>query len=299
MTRPATDDEARNLLPLLRRAQEESINAYFVECTFIRYCLGGIPKDPKTLEAFLRARMGQQIAQAAKLRGVELGAAQQEALIAPIVRQRQAQLAEAAGAPAADDAIAQAAEDAAKASWSGFYADDAGPYLGTYQVKAAFREAAVSIGLNTERRGLKQSLQVLVLPYACDAAGARVPGVKGDRLYFYRGGKRVAQPDGFLDRVLHVEVKGVKQSALQRSDCMESTDEAPVSIFFRLEVPARMSQSRPGGAVGDAQVVELLKHMGKQGLGACRTQGFGQFEVTRLERLTDNPAMAGKAEKAD
>ena len=48
-----------------------------------------------------------------------------------------------------------------------------------------------------------------------------------------------------------------------------------------------MPKSRATAVLRDAEIVNMLSHAQNDGLGACRSQGYGKFKITKLERLTN------------
>jgi hypothetical protein len=152
-------------------------------------------------------------------------------------------------------------------TWCTFFRDDNGLYLESRVVKTALRESMQSAKLFKNVSGTKTQHNMGLF-------------VDPPRVYFTRDGKPITEPDGFLDSVAIIEDRNGKRTAIKRSDyTLQAT------IAFEVSVVA-------GGAIGIREITGGLAVMEKLGLGAMRSQGFGQITWTRCELIRTGVAVA-------
>jgi len=181
------------------------------------------------------------------------------------------------------------------AAWCTFKTDEKGPYLGTYQVNASIRDMMTTLGIHVTKRGTNQTRQHLTNVYACDEHGKVPKGPEQDKIRFFRDGEIVPCVDGYVEATAHVMTAQGPRSILKRNDYI-----IEASVRFLITVPARMPDARKNAVVDDETIALIFAHAGGNGLGASRSQVHGRYEVTRLERISDNPWIlkAPKGKKA-
>jgi len=231
--------------------------------------VGGIPTDPKLIAAWIAARM----------KGVSAD--------------ERAKLAEAT-----IDALPAAVEEKAEAMWTTFKADKSGPYLEPRQVKAMFKECS-NILRSMLEKGDKAAQADAEAEEDDDEIPAPEPATKkpapktrkskftnlkaklAERLfvveapvYFLRDGKQLAKVDGTEERAIHVMTPMGPRNALKRFDFIEPG----ATVSFSLKV-------LDDGLVTQDLIEVLLEYAGQNGLGADRSQGSGQFKVTKFTVL--------------
>jgi hypothetical protein len=240
-----------SLLSSLSSARESSTNQYLLEFTFTDKVLGTQPKSAERMRAFLESRHTPE----------------------EIIQKQLAQL-----------DVEQRIEEESERMWTTFFLDEHGPWIGTYQCKAMFKELLSSLGVTVEKRGSKQTHQHLFSIWACDSKGVIYPGAEGGRLHLWRNGVLLTDPDGAVDLTAHVQTPQGPRSIIKRHDYIEGA-----SIRFLIVLPAAMPEARSTAVLDDAVLAKLLVFATGDGLGCSRSQGFGTFEVTRFDKLTDVP----------
>ena len=150
----------------------------------------------------------------------------------------------------------------------GFRRDDQGLYIGGFQLKAALREAAnIAVasgrlkkggwGLHSANRGILSWLAEHVF-------------VLEDRLHLGR-----AEPDGTNQSfIAKVTPKG-PTSAIQYTDYVEDA-----KVEFTVETDWEFS---------DDEWATIWTTGEREGIGAARKMGYGRYDVTRWERIAENP----------
>lgn len=240
-----------DLMSLVAKTIEEERNYYFVELRFRDKVLGTQPKSREVMKKWLESKH----------------------VAAEIIEEQMAKL-----------SPEQNIEEETQMAWTGFFTDERGPWIGTYQVKAMFREMLTTLGITVEKRGSKQTYQHLMEILACDVNRGMLKGPASSRLYLWREGQVVSEPDGSEERTGHVVTPQGPRSILKKHDYI-----AQASLRFLVSVPARMAEGRSTSVLGDREVARCLAHGGGDGIGCSRSQGFGTFDVVVLDRITDNP----------
>lgn len=152
---------------------------YTVEIEFTEPLCGGVPKDPKLIEAWVKARTGHDD---------DLTKKQVDAVTQDLV------------------------DEVAEASWIGFLRDTAlGLYIESRQVKAMLRECGSVLRFFEQKRGSKQVMQHGVEVKAVDADGA----ILGTGSKIPLG---CDKPAGCEERPIHVDTPQGKRNALKRVD---------------------------------------------------------------------------------
>lgn len=221
---------------------------YRVECSFTGLVMGGVPQKPEMIEAWLTRRI---------LGGDE------ELLIT--LRKTLADLEFAVPENATrEEVIAAAKQMAATRNGNTFRRDDDGLFLAAYQIKAMLKEGCAILypggnGAGTHKWGVTRKAPRSLL--------AERVFVDGDRVHLGR-----AQPDGTHMQVGQVNGPRGPRSTLTYYDyCAQ-----PVVRF----VCASLED-----AVTPDQWKNVLVCGQRQGIGAMRSLGYGQFRVTGFDRL--------------
>ena len=134
-----------------------------------------------------------------------------------------------------------------------FPANDDGPYLDAYQVKAMMREAMTVTGMAKKHRGLRQALQhgVFVSPQEIPL-GRDIEGAE--------------------EKIVHAMTPKGKIAAFQRSDFIVDAD-----VEFEVKTCSPM--------FFQTTLTTLLEVGSEIGLGANRTRGKSKFEVLEIEKM--------------
>ena len=156
--------------------------------------------------------------------------------------------------------ISAAVDEAEKESWCGFKSDpeNGGLYIEGRQVKACLKESA---NILREKLGIS----------AFKARLAERVFVTESRIYL---GKN--EPDGSVERPIHVMTRTGPQTALKKADYVEKAE-----ISFALKVvdsPMVIGSSKDRVAPG-AYLSVILELAQEMGLGADRSQENGKFDV--------------------
>lgn len=140
--------------------------------------------------------------------------------------------------------------------WTGFKRDDSGLYLEARQVRAMLKECAGTLGMTKEVRGLRQHLQHGTF-------------VKPDRIHL-----GVAEPTGTMECFGQVQSPRGPRSIVKRVDYVKSP-----RIAFEIWTVTK-------GKLREDMLREILVLAQENGLGAMRTQGFGQFDVEEFSPVS-------------
>lgn len=247
-----TKTTIRSLLDTMHRMEEEEHQHFLIRLRFRDRVLGALPKSADVMRRWLETR--------------HLPTEEIEAQVATL---------------GSDAAITSDQE----AAWTGFRVNDKGePYLDTYTVAALVREMMSTLGMTVERQGTKQTRQHLTEVAACAADGTLYEGKERARLYFYRNGARVTQPDGAEDSTGHVQTPQGERSIVKKADYIEGAE-----VCFVLRVPARLAEARAKAVIDETAVARIFAHAPNSGLGKERSMQQGKFDVIQLDQLTANP----------
>ncbi len=240
---------------------------YRVRIRYRDQVLGGVPKSGNSLEWYLNEKFSSDEEKADFKRRVESGAL-------------------------SDDEKAEIRE----ASWNTFERDRNGNLcLWHGNFKACLREVFVTLGL-TQKFPIKatkakeaKSAKVggakpassegpVLVPARDPSAGGRQTlqhGVHVDplRLVFLRDNQPIKIADGYVDKVKHITDAAGKRSALGRHDYI---DQPEIEMVLKWPTASVFTIDDMKKALAVAQ---------DDGLGACRSQGIGKFDVILLEKL--------------
>jgi hypothetical protein len=229
---------------------------YRVELSFEDRIMGGIPRDPKVIEGWLKSKAGitdkRELAQVVGRTMAENG--NEHSALDEIVKSFQDM-----DADEVYNLIDKASEGmASQQHLNGFKRDEHGLYIEDRQVKAM----------------LKESTNIL---FAGERWGKTKKGPRSfvaERIYVRPGRIHLNtnEPDGIELVVGHVSDKMGKRSTLTYHEYVER----PV-ISFDLEVLR--------DEITLEQWAELWTHAERNGLGALRSQSYGRFDVTGWERV--------------
>ena len=164
-------------------------------------------------------------------------------------------------------------EAAIQKSWCGFKQGPKGLYIEARQIKAALKEAA---NVLKDLLGIRNARSRL-------AERVWVRGTEpGSPEAVWLG---VEKPDDFKDSVVHAMTRMGPVNSFKRTDFVTAPQiEFDVEVLndkmFTLDV-----------------LKDILNYMGRNGLGANRSQGAGKFKLVSITKVADNPG-AEKEEAA-
>lgn len=233
--------------------QSNVFSRYAVRLEFRDRIMGGVPKDPKVIQGWLKARAGieeeRELAQMAARTLTENGAD------LPVTG---SQIAEMDAAEIYDLMDSVSDEYAASKNTNGFKMDDEGLYLEDRQVKAMLKEST-NILFAGERWGrTKKGPKSFV---------AERVFIRPQRLHLDRD-----EPDGVELVVGHVSDAGGKRSTLTYHEYAERP-----ALEFEVEVVRdELTQD---------QWMDLWTHAQENGLGALRSQSYGKFDIEKWQKL--------------
>lgn len=181
---------------------------------------------------------------------------------------------------------AEEKDEVKNTSWCQFEKNKAGELVLWHgNVKAMLREIFVTLGLTQKRPNLKkkkgETEEAAALEKGPSAGGKQtlqhavhVEGLAGAlHLPFLVGGSPVKEPSGSLDKVKHITDAAGKRSALGRHDYLDQPE---------LDVILKWPRESVFTEVEFKQALAVCQD---DGLGACRSQGFGKFDVIAYEVL--------------
>lgn len=174
-------------------------------------------------------------------------------------------------APVAKDMAPDIAEEVdvtgeAEKAWTGFKRDDDGLYIEDRQVKASLKETANILKITSKVRGSRNYIQHGVF-------------VKPQRIHFTRDDKLVKEPDGFVEKAIHVMTAQGPRDALKRSDYV-----LKATVVFEIWMVKPYHED--GRTMLAKSHLEAMFKLGEEnGLGASRTQGYGKYNLVKLEAI--------------
>ena len=232
---------------------------YEVQLSFENKIMGGVPKNPKMIEGWLRSKM--KISETQELMAFTMKAMEEQGLEVPISQEQMYKLPEEDLFSLMEDMTEQYA---ALKSTNGFKRDeDLGVYIEDRQIKAGIKES-VNILFAGERWGKTRKGPK---NFTAERVFVRGASDTHERIYLER-----MEPDGIEPQVGHVEDKAGKRSTLTYYEFCNK----PV-ISFEMEVVRDEIAEREWG--------QIMYHMQRNGIGALRSQSYGRFDTTRFERV--------------
>ncbi len=164
-------------------------------------------------------------------------------------------------------------QDVEKKQWCGFRFNDTGVFIEGRQIKACLKTGAVNLGYGNNRKGYRQVIDHGFV-------------VEPDQVHLMRengngGLEPIKEPDGTEERVQHISDARGKRSCLTKYDYVDDC-----FIEFEIEVLSRKKQgAQKELLLGEKQLTDMLYHAERDGLGACRSQSFGRFNVVAFEEI--------------
>ncbi len=209
--------------------------------------MGGVPKDPKIIEGWIKKSIGTD----------------QGRDFALMVRRTLSELGHDVSI-AEEDAEKALADIAGEKQTNGFKRDTGGLFLESRQVKAMLKES-VNILFAGQRWGVTKK--------GPRSFFAERVFVNPDRIYFDGGSVTIGhlrEPSGIELFIGHVSGPKGPQSNLTYIEFVERPR-------IEFEVIVLHDEIKP------ADWPEIWNHAEENGLGALRSQGFGRFDVERFE----------------
>lgn len=234
-------------------AQSKVFSRYAVRLEFRDRIMGGVPKDPKVIQGWLRAKVGieedRELAVMAARTLTENGA--DLAVTAT-------QIAEMDASEIYELMDSVSEEYAASKNTNGFKQDADGLFVEDRQLKAMLKEST-NILFAGERWGkTKKGPRSFV---------AERVFVKPQRLHLDR-----EEPDGIELVVGHVSDASGRRSTLTYHEYVEKP-----ALEFEVEVVR--------DELSAEQWMDLWVHAQENGLGALRSQSYGRFDIARWDKL--------------
>ena len=231
-----------------------------VEIQFVTPLVGGCPKDPKLVEGWMKKNMG--IDNAEELRRLTIEHLREMGINIP--------------AEATDEQIADAVKSlAGEIKTQGFKRTAEGqPYIESRQIKAGFKESVNTLYAGDARWGRKTGYQ-----------GKGPKNYTAERLFIDPNVIVVGEANDIKTELFVGHVQG--RSTIGYAE----TVEAPrVSFEIHLATDSQDIEKR---------LPEILVHMERNGLGAMRSQGYGQFEVVRFGELASEGVIEDLAARVE
>ncbi len=144
-----------------------------------------------------------------------------------------------------------------------------GIWMPSNNIKAGFKENWSVLGLRVEVRGSRGAL----------AEGIFVAGIgegSEERDWVYLGEK----PDGVHTAVAHTTGASGPVSSIKRHEFVKT----PKIVFEVMIANAKAVSDK----ISDDELAKTLVHYGEHGLGACRSQGFGRFDIVSVQEVAQN-----------
>lgn len=227
---------------------------------FMTYVAGGVPKDQKLIENWLRAKAGMTDEDGELRRTVLATMQQREYKLGSLAAEetdhegKTLELAQSA-----------AAEIATEMKGNGFKSDtDGGLYIEGRQPKAMIREGTNILFAGQRWGATKKGPRSLV---------AECLFVEDDRIYLGR-----QQPDMMIPFTGHViSQQGPRSTLTYYEICIQPT------FQITLRIANDPSTGEPKVAIPD--VMRIIEHCQWLGIGALRSQGFGTWKAMKVDQL--------------
>lgn len=164
----------------------------------------------------------------------------------------------------AKENLGEVSDEIAEASWNGFYVDQGQLWIPANNVKACLKQSASMLGVYKAKRGSKQVM----------AEGLEVKATDGsDRIML---GK--SEPDGRIEKPIHVMTAQGPRNALKRADYVEHV-KLSFEVWVLTTAPAETRH------IGEKDLVRVLTFAQENGIGADRSQGAGKFDVVEFSHV--------------
>lgn len=252
---------------VFHKKRTDTFVVYDVEIQIEDRILGGIPKHPKVIEAWIRTKAGIEDDMEARQ------------LMLKTLRERGADIPE----DASYEDMVKASEDIAGSKQAvGFKFDEKGLYIEDRQVKAMLKE-----GVNILYAG--QRFGKITEGVGKGYAGKGPKNFFAERLFVGPGRIHlgVQEPDGMHLMVIHADGPQGKIHSLAYHEYVTQ----PVLKFQIEALESADKEMKKGGKWGELWVL-----CEQNGLGASRSQSFGKFVVTKWQKVGTTEKAVG-AEK--
>lgn len=166
---------------------------------------------------------------------------------------------------------AKLAEEASTAGLCEFHRRDGYPgiWFPTNHIKAGLKENWSVLGLRVEHRGSRGALAEGVFVFSPSENPV-------ERDWVWLG----SSPDGVHTAVAHTTGPSGPVSSIKRHEYVLSPE-----LTFRIAIAQAIAEKLP-----DDAMARTLYHFGEHGLGACRSQGFGRFDLVNIRELEGSAA---------
>ncbi len=260
LERPTTSPSTRSIFA---DAKSKLFATYRARLQFRDRILGGIPKDPKIIEGWLRTKAG---------------VTNEEEIRQMLIRTMQETGQDVDAGASFEELIAASEKIAGQKQTQGFKFDDTGLYIESRIIKAA----------------IKEDVNILWAGYGeKDEKGKRIPAfgrennptakgaksfvaerifVNPDRIYLLRDGEPVTKADGIHLSIGHITGPSGPRSTLGYHEYVEQ----PVVEF---EVMATRD------CIPGDDWATLWAQAEENGIGTSRSMGFGRFDFLLWERV--------------
>lgn len=145
-----------------------------------------------------------------------------------------------------------------------------GIWFPTNNIKAGIKENWSVLTYRVAQRGSRGALAEAMFVYSGLAHPEDVSPEERDWIYLGE------EPDGVETMVAHTMSPKGPVSSIKRHEYVEK-----VEIRFEIAMARAVAEKVPDEAMADT-----LIHFAEHGLGACRSQGFGRFDVLSVEDVT-------------
>lgn len=224
---------------------------YRVSLTFTGRVMGGVPQKPEMIESWLRQRItgGDEEVRHMMVKTLEeLGV-------------------EVAGGMSMEELKESAKQVAAQQYGNTFRHDEQGLFLAAYQPKAGMKENVSILYPYSEKANRMGPTHK-----AARAFWAERVFVDQERIYLCRDGQPIHEPDGIHLQIGHVKGASGPRSTLTYYDYVEQP-----SVTFTVSSLQDM--------IKNDMWRDTFLAMQRNGLGALRSMGYGQFKVTDFEQV--------------
>lgn len=150
--------------------------------------------------------------------------------------------------------------------------DRPGIWMPSNNIKACLKENWSVLGLRVKVRGSRGALAEGL--FVCGIPPAHVDQHDAaERDWIYLGDK----PDGTLEAVSHTVGPSGPVSSIKRHEYV-------VKPILRFDIIIATAES-VNEKISDDELAKTLVHASEHGIGACRSQGYGKFDVLSVEEL--------------
>lgn len=145
-----------------------------------------------------------------------------------------------------------------------------GVWIPSNNIKAGLKENWSVLGLRVEVRGSRGAL----------AEGVFVNGINGDKTEDRDWVLINDKPHGVLEAVAHTTGPSGPVSSIKRHEFVMRPE-----LTFEIMIANAKSVA---DKISDDELAKTLVHFGEHGLGACRSQGHGKFDLIKVEEVGAN-----------